>query len=69
MIEWKINQLLFGDDIALVVDSEGKLCQLMEEFGQVCRRRNLRVIGNKSKVCNEMHKGVLVVKNECCIEC
>ena len=30
--EWKINQLLFVDDTALVADSEEKLCQLVEEF-------------------------------------
>ena len=37
MIEWKINQLLFVDDMALVADSE-KLCQLVEEFRRMCRR-------------------------------
>ena len=33
--EWKINQLLFKDDTALVADSEKKLCQFVEEFGSV----------------------------------
>ena len=30
--EWKINQLLFADDTAVVADSEEKFCQLVEEF-------------------------------------
>ena len=42
------NQLLFADNTALVADSEKKLCQLFEEFGLMCRRRNLRVNGNNS---------------------
>ena len=46
--EWKINQLLFVDDMVLVVDSEDKLCQLVEEFERLCRRRNLRVNENMS---------------------
>ena len=41
--EWKINQLMFTDDIVLVADSEEKLCQLLEEFGQKCDRRNFSV--------------------------
>ena len=30
---FKINQLLFEDDTALVADSEQKLCRLVTEFG------------------------------------
>ena len=40
---FKINQLLFADDTALVTDSELKLCRLVSEFGRVCERRKLRV--------------------------
>ena len=40
---FKINQLLFSDDAALVVDSEEKLCRLVSEFGRVCERRKFRV--------------------------
>ena len=40
---FEINQLLFGDDSALVDDSEEKLCRLVSEFGRVCERRKLRV--------------------------
>ena len=48
--EGKINQIPFVDDMALVADSEEKLCQLMEEFGQVCRRRDLKVNDIMNKV-------------------
>ena len=32
---FEINQLLFGDDTELVVDSEEKLCKLVSEFGRI----------------------------------
>ena len=48
-----MNHLLFADNMALLADSEEKLCQFVEEFGQVCRSRNLRVNNNnKCKVMN-----------------
>ena len=47
---WQLNQLLFADDTVVVADSEEKLCQLVTEFGRVCRRRKLRVNVGKSKV-------------------
>ena len=47
---FEINQLLFADDMALVADSEEKLCRLVSEFGRVCERRKLRVNVGKSKV-------------------
>ena len=47
---FEINQLLFEDDAALVVDSEEKLCRLVSEFGRVCERRKSRVNVGKSKV-------------------
>ena len=45
---FEINQLLFSDDIALVADSEEKLCRLVSEFGRVCERK-LTVNVGKSK--------------------
>ena len=48
--EWELNQLLFADDTVVVADSERKLCQLVTEFGRVCKRRKLRVNVGKSKV-------------------
>ena len=47
---FKINQVLFADDTALVADSEEKLCRLVSEFGRVCERRKLRVNVGMSKV-------------------
>ena len=57
---FKINQLLFADDTALVADSEEKLCRLVSEFGRVCKRRKLRVNVGKSKVmrCSRYGNGV-----------
>ena len=40
---FKINQLLFADDTALVADADEKLCRLVMEFVRVCERRKLRV--------------------------
>ena len=47
---FEINQLLFGNDTALVADSEEKLDRLVSEFSRVCKRRKLRVNVGKSKV-------------------
>ena len=47
---FELNQLLFADDTALVADSDEQLCRLVNEFGIVCGRRNLRVNVGKSKV-------------------
>ncbi len=49
MAEWNLSQLFFADTV-LVADSEGKLRQLVEEFGKVNKRRTLRVNESKSKV-------------------
>ena len=48
--EWRINQLLFADDTALVADSVEQLRRLVVEFERVCERRKLRVNAGKSKV-------------------
>ena len=48
--DWEMNQLLFADDTVVMADSEEKLCQLVSEFGRVCKRRKLRVNVGKSKV-------------------
>ncbi len=37
--QWNLSHVLFVDDTALVADSEGRLRQLVEEFGSVCKRR------------------------------
>ena len=56
---FEINQLLFADDAALVVDSEEKLCRLVSEFGRVCERRKLRVNEGKSKVMSKVMRSQL----------
>ena len=38
--KWKINQLVFADDMTLIADLAEELYQLVEEFGRVYRRRN-----------------------------
>ncbi len=48
--EWRLNQLLFADDTALMADSEEKLRQLVEKFGGECSRKKLKVNESKSKV-------------------
>ncbi len=76
-IEWYVDQLLFPDNAALVADSQGRLRQLVEKFGWVCKRRKLRVNESKSKVMkcarmvrdkrmNVALKGKLCGKTECC---
>ncbi len=59
---------MFTDDTALVADSEGRLRQLVEKFGRVCKRRKLRVNESKSKVmkCTRLIDGrrMTVVLNE-----
>ena len=47
---WKVNQLLFADDTALVADSEEGLKRIVSEFSRVCERRKLKVNVRKSKV-------------------
>ncbi len=39
--EWNLNHVLFADDTALVLDSERRLRQLVEEFARVCKRKKL----------------------------
>ena len=34
--KFKMSQLLFPDDKALVADSEKNLCKLENEFGRIC---------------------------------
>ncbi len=54
-----MSQLLFADETTLVANSEGRLRQLVEEFGSVCKRRKPRVNEGKSKVmkCTRMVDG------------
>ena len=47
---FQMMKLLFPDDIALVADSEKKLCRLVSEVGRVWERRKLRVNVGKVKL-------------------
>ncbi len=47
--EWNLSQPLFADDTALVADLEGRLRQLVEVFGRLCKRRKLKVNGIRAK--------------------
>ena len=49
-MEWKIPVLLFADDTVLLSEDEWELQGLVNEFGTVCKKRNLAVNTNKSKV-------------------
>uniref|UniRef100_UPI003EBBE11F reverse transcriptase domain-containing protein n=1 Tax=Klebsiella pneumoniae TaxID=573 RepID=UPI003EBBE11F len=46
---WKIPVLLFADDTVLLSEDEWELQGLVNEFGRVCTKRNLKVNANKSK--------------------
>ena len=46
---FEMNQMIFPDNAALVVDSE-KLCRLLSEFGRVCKRIKFTGILGKSKL-------------------
>ena len=47
---WKLPVLLFADDTVLLSEDEWELQGLVREFGSVCKKRNLKVNANKSKV-------------------
>ena len=62
---FEVNQLLFANDTALVVDSEQKLCRLVAEFSRVSKRRKLEMNVGKSKVmrCSRyVHGGRMYVR-------
>ena len=50
--------MLFADDAVLVADSK-KLDTLVDTFGRVCRRRNLKVNVAKSKVMRSARYGIV----------
>ncbi len=56
-VEKNVNGMLFAHDTALMVDSQEKLRQLVEEFGRIyVKEGNLRVNVSESKVmkCNRI---------------
>ena len=59
--EWRLPGLLYVDDLVLCGDSEGDLRVMVEQFGEVCGRRGLKVNAGKSKV--------IVLNGEAALEC
>ena len=47
---WRINHIMFADDVVLMGDSDKELQEMVSKFEEMCRRRKLRVNVNKSKV-------------------
>ena len=47
---WRLPDLLYADDLSLCGESEEDLRAMVGRFGEVCRRRGLKVNGGKSKV-------------------
>ncbi len=41
---------LYADDTVLLVESEGMLQRIVDEFDRICKRRKLKVNARKSKV-------------------
>jgi hypothetical protein len=48
--EWKISNLLYCDDTVLIGENESELRMMAEKFGDVCKRRLLKVNAGKSNV-------------------
>ena len=46
--KWEVSQLIFAAEMVLVAESKKKLERLVEEYGRVCSRRNLKVNVAKS---------------------
>ncbi len=52
--KWVLNSILFADDTVLIAEKESDLQNLVSVFDSVCKRRQLKVNVNISKVmvCN-----------------
>ena len=48
--EWILPGLLYADDLVLCGESEEDLRTIVGQFGEVCRRRGLKINAGKSKV-------------------
>ncbi len=48
--KWVLNSTLFADDTVLIAESESDLQNVVNVFHSVCKRRQLKVNVNKSKV-------------------
>jgi hypothetical protein len=57
--EWQLNQIVYADDAALVVDEKYGLHRQVSEFGRVCERRKVSVNVAKGKVMMVTRKGIV----------
>ena len=48
--EWRLSGLLYANDLVLCDELEEDLRAMMGRFGEVCKRRGLKVNVGKSKV-------------------
>ena len=48
--EWRFPGLLYADDLVLCGESEEDLREMVGQFAEMCRRRDLKVNAGKSKV-------------------
>src|SRR5215469_2616061 len=49
-IQWRVNMLLYADDTVLIGETEESLQRLVTSFDRICRKRKVRINGEKSKV-------------------
>ena len=55
--KWKLNHILFADDVVLIGDSGVELQDMVRTFDEICRKRKLRVNVKKSKVMRMGRRG------------
>ena len=48
--KWKLSHLLYADDAVLLTESREELQEYVKAFVNVCKKRNLKMNVNKSKV-------------------
>src|SRR5215469_12929114 len=49
-VQWRVNMLLYADDTVLIGETEESLQRLVTSFDRICRKRKVRINGDKSKV-------------------
>src|SRR5215469_4844729 len=49
-VQWRVNMLLYADDTVLMGETEESLQRLVTSFDRICRKRKVRINGDKSKV-------------------
>src|SRR5215469_129025 len=49
-VQWRVNMILYADDTLLIGETEESLQRLVTSFDRICRKRKVRINGDKSKV-------------------